>query len=84
MFKLIKWQEDGKGIITCNNLTLINFILINTGPLKEPTVTTILLIIQVTIYIFLTKMYKCIVLKITHILNLLLSIKVPCNQSEGL
>ncbi|XP_011267077.1 UDP-N-acetylglucosamine--dolichyl-phosphate N-acetylglucosaminephosphotransferase [Camponotus floridanus] len=47
MFKLIKWQEDGKGIITCNNLTLINFILINTGPLKEPTLTTILLIIQV-------------------------------------
>lgn len=47
MFKLIKWQEDGKGNIICNNLTLINFILINTGPLKEPTLTTILLIIQV-------------------------------------
>ncbi|XP_070156129.1 UDP-N-acetylglucosamine--dolichyl-phosphate N-acetylglucosaminephosphotransferase [Polyergus mexicanus] len=46
-FKLINWQEDGKGIVTCNNLTLINFILINTGPLKEPTLTTILLIIQV-------------------------------------
>ncbi|KAM0729772.1 UDP-N-acetylglucosamine--dolichyl-phosphate N-acetylglucosaminephosphotransferase [Formica fusca] len=46
-FKLIKWQEDGKGIVTCNNLTLINFILINTGPLKEPTLSTILLIIQV-------------------------------------
>lgn len=46
-FKLIKWQEDKKGFVTCNNLTLINFILINTGPLKESTLTTILLIIQV-------------------------------------
>lgn len=46
-FKLIKWQEDGKSIVTCNNLTLINFILTNFGPLKEPTLTTILLIIQV-------------------------------------
>lgn len=51
-FKLVKLQEDRKGVVTCNNLTLINFILINTGPLKESTLTTILLIIQVTIYIF--------------------------------
>ncbi|XP_029166315.1 UDP-N-acetylglucosamine--dolichyl-phosphate N-acetylglucosaminephosphotransferase isoform X1 [Nylanderia fulva] len=46
-FKLIKWQENRKGFVTCNNLTLINFILINTGPLKESTLTTILLIIQI-------------------------------------
>lgn len=63
-FKLIKWQEDEKGIVTCNNLTLINFILINTGPLKEPTLTTILLIIQVIIYIFEQK-YICVYLKNT-------------------
>ncbi|XP_077278068.1 alg7 dolichyl-phosphate N-acetylglucosaminephosphotransferase isoform X2 [Temnothorax americanus] len=46
-FKLIKWQEDKGGIVTCNNLTLINFVLINAGPLKEPTLTSILLIIQI-------------------------------------
>jgi len=46
-FKLIKWQEDRGSTVTCNNLTLINFILIKAGPLKEPTVTSILLIIQI-------------------------------------
>ncbi|KAL6265298.1 hypothetical protein P5V15_002078 [Pogonomyrmex californicus] len=46
-FKLVKWQEDEKGIIICNNLTLINFILIHAGPMREPTLTSILLIIQV-------------------------------------
>lgn len=56
-FKLIKLQEDRKGVVTCNNLTLINFILINTGPLKESTLTTILLIIQVTIYIYFFSEY---------------------------
>lgn len=44
---IIKWQEDDKGIITCNNLTLINYVLIRTGPMKEPTLTLILLLIQV-------------------------------------
>lgn len=46
-FKLINWQEDSKGIVTCNNLTLINFVLINVGPLREPTLTSILMLIQV-------------------------------------
>ncbi|EFN76420.1 UDP-N-acetylglucosamine--dolichyl-phosphate N-acetylglucosaminephosphotransferase [Harpegnathos saltator] len=46
-FRLIKWQEDQNGIITCNNLTLINFVLINVGPLREPTLTSILLTIQI-------------------------------------
>ncbi|KAL0101554.1 hypothetical protein PUN28_018995 [Cardiocondyla obscurior] len=46
-FKLIKWQEDKRGVVTCNNLTLINFVLIKAGPLKEPTLTSILLIIQI-------------------------------------
>ncbi|XP_043584653.1 UDP-N-acetylglucosamine--dolichyl-phosphate N-acetylglucosaminephosphotransferase isoform X2 [Bombus pyrosoma] len=44
---IIKWQEDDQGIVTCNNLTLINFVLINTGPINEPTLTLILLLIQV-------------------------------------
>lgn len=51
-FRLIKWQEDRKGTITCNNLTLINFILINLGPLREPTLTSILITIQVTIHVY--------------------------------
>ncbi|XP_014486814.1 PREDICTED: UDP-N-acetylglucosamine--dolichyl-phosphate N-acetylglucosaminephosphotransferase [Dinoponera quadriceps] len=46
-FRLVKWQEDGEGVVICNNLTLINFVLINIGPLREPTLTTILLMIQV-------------------------------------
>ncbi|KAH0948659.1 hypothetical protein HN011_002019 [Eciton burchellii] len=46
-FKLIKWQENEKGIVICNNLTLINFVLINVGPLREPTLTSILMIIQI-------------------------------------
>jgi len=52
-FKLIKWQETEKGIVICNNLTLINFVLINVGPLKESTLTSILIIIQV-IYIHIS------------------------------
>lgn len=46
-FKLVKCTEDKKGMIICNNLTLINFILIYVGPLREPTLTSILIIIQV-------------------------------------
>ncbi|XP_076231475.1 alg7 dolichyl-phosphate N-acetylglucosaminephosphotransferase [Calliopsis andreniformis] len=44
---LVKWEEDKTGIVTCNNFTLINFILIKTGPMKESTLTIILLLIQV-------------------------------------
>lgn len=44
---LVKWQEDKKGVVTCNNFTLINFVLIKVGPLKESTLTVILLLIQV-------------------------------------
>ncbi|XP_057341366.1 UDP-N-acetylglucosamine--dolichyl-phosphate N-acetylglucosaminephosphotransferase [Microplitis mediator] len=47
VFKLVKWQEDKDGVVTCNNLTLINFILITFGSKKEPNLTIILLIIQV-------------------------------------
>ena len=45
---IIEWQEDDHGIVTCNNFTLINFVLIKAGPMKEPTLTLILLLIQVT------------------------------------
>ncbi|KAF3430329.1 hypothetical protein E2986_11626 [Frieseomelitta varia] len=44
---IIEWQEDDHGIVTCNNFTLINFVLIKTGPMKEPTLTLILLLIQI-------------------------------------
>lgn len=43
----MNWQEDEKDIVTCNNFTLINIVLIKTGPLKESTLTRILLFFQV-------------------------------------
>ena len=46
-FKVVQWHEDREGTVTCNNLTIINFVLILFGPMREPTLTTILLIIQV-------------------------------------
>ncbi|XP_001604731.1 UDP-N-acetylglucosamine--dolichyl-phosphate N-acetylglucosaminephosphotransferase [Nasonia vitripennis] len=46
-FKVVDWQEDSEGMVTCNNLTIINFVLIKLGPLREPTLTTILLVIQI-------------------------------------
>ncbi|XP_017875671.1 UDP-N-acetylglucosamine--dolichyl-phosphate N-acetylglucosaminephosphotransferase [Ceratina calcarata] len=45
--RIVKWQEDKEGTVTCNNLTLINFMLIKTGPMKESTLTSTLLLIQV-------------------------------------
>ncbi|CAK9804602.1 UDP-N-acetylglucosamine--dolichyl-phosphate N-acetylglucosaminephosphotransferase [Anthophora plagiata] len=44
---IIKWQEDKEGVITCNNFTLINFVLVKIGPMKESTLTMTLLLIQV-------------------------------------
>ncbi|XP_015601179.1 UDP-N-acetylglucosamine--dolichyl-phosphate N-acetylglucosaminephosphotransferase isoform X1 [Cephus cinctus] len=46
-FRIVKWQEDKEGTVTCNNLTLINFVLLVAGPMREPTLTTILIIIQI-------------------------------------
>ncbi|XP_058801676.1 UDP-N-acetylglucosamine--dolichyl-phosphate N-acetylglucosaminephosphotransferase-like isoform X2 [Phymastichus coffea] len=46
-FKVVNWREDKDGTITCNNLTLINFVLIVFGPMREPTLSTVLLAIQV-------------------------------------
>ncbi|XP_076179374.1 alg7 dolichyl-phosphate N-acetylglucosaminephosphotransferase [Ptiloglossa arizonensis] len=44
---IMNWQEDEKDIVTCNNFTLINIVLIKTGPLKESTLTRILLFFQI-------------------------------------
>ncbi|XP_063980710.1 UDP-N-acetylglucosamine--dolichyl-phosphate N-acetylglucosaminephosphotransferase isoform X2 [Diachasmimorpha longicaudata] len=46
LLKIVKWSEDENGVVTCNNLTLINFVLIVIGPTTEPQLTKILLIIQ--------------------------------------
>lgn len=45
--RIVKWQEDKEGTVTCNNLTLINFMLIKIGPMKESTLTSSLLLVQV-------------------------------------
>ncbi|XP_043259666.1 UDP-N-acetylglucosamine--dolichyl-phosphate N-acetylglucosaminephosphotransferase [Colletes gigas] len=44
---IVNWREDERGVVTCNNFTLINFVLIKTGPIKESTLTCILLLIQI-------------------------------------
>lgn len=50
---LVHWEEkkyctnDKETYVECNNLTLINFVLIRNGPTHEATLTTILLAIQV-------------------------------------
>ncbi|XP_067009960.2 UDP-N-acetylglucosamine--dolichyl-phosphate N-acetylglucosaminephosphotransferase [Anabrus simplex] len=48
--RLIHWKEhikDKAVTVECNNLTLINFVLLFTGPVHEATLTKILLLIQV-------------------------------------
>lgn len=47
--KIVKWEEDNEGIVTCNNLTLINFVLIKIGATKESDLTMILIFVQVYI-----------------------------------
>jgi hypothetical protein len=53
---LVHWEEkkyssnDKDTYVVCNNLTLINFVLIQNGPTHEATLTTILLAIQVCTY----------------------------------
>jgi hypothetical protein len=57
MLRLVHWKEikdrnsDKEMYIECNNLTLINFVLLLNGPTHEATLTTSLLIIQVRICI---------------------------------
>ncbi|GAB0094487.1 hypothetical protein DMENIID0001_097930 [Sergentomyia squamirostris] len=44
--RLIKWDEKDS-IVTTNNFTLINFVILKLGPLREDQVTWILMIFQV-------------------------------------
>ncbi|XP_033231452.1 UDP-N-acetylglucosamine--dolichyl-phosphate N-acetylglucosaminephosphotransferase isoform X2 [Belonocnema kinseyi] len=46
-FCLVNWKEDNNNLITCNNLTLINFVLIMFGPMKECNLTKILMLFQI-------------------------------------
>jgi len=49
-------NSDRETYIECNNLTLINFVLVWNGPTHEAELTTILLIIQV-----------CMLIKVFHL-----------------
>ncbi|XP_043277701.1 UDP-N-acetylglucosamine--dolichyl-phosphate N-acetylglucosaminephosphotransferase [Venturia canescens] len=44
--RIVDWSEDKSGVIKCNNLTLINFVLVKLGPTREPNLTKILLLVQ--------------------------------------
>ena len=50
---LVHWEEkkdsnsDKETYVECNNLTLINFVLVWKGPTHEAELTTVLLVIQV-------------------------------------
>lgn len=45
--KLIKWEKDNDGVITCNNLTLINFFILLSGPVHEKRLNEYLLMFQI-------------------------------------
>lgn len=45
--RIVKWEESMDGIITANNFTLINFLLISFGPTHEQQLTYYLLGVQV-------------------------------------
>ncbi|KAK2580460.1 hypothetical protein KPH14_006202 [Odynerus spinipes] len=45
--KIVQLRENNDGTVTCNNLTLINFLLINIGPTREPNLTLLLILLQV-------------------------------------
>lgn len=60
--KIIHIEEKSDGSMKCNNLTLINLCLIFKGPTNEKTLTSILLIIQVSynimmLYYFVTVVF---------------------------
>jgi hypothetical protein len=79
---LVHWEEkkdsnnDKETYIECNNLTLINFVLIWNGPTHEATLTTILLIIQVRICI--TTFYPT-EYGLSHHITLVCGINFLCN-----
>lgn len=45
--RLIKWEKSNDGVVTCNNLTLINFFILLTGPIHEKKLNEYLLMFQV-------------------------------------
>lgn len=45
--RLIKWETSKDGVTTCNNLTLINFFILFTGPIHEKKLNEYLLIMQI-------------------------------------
>uniref|UniRef100_A0ABD2WUK3 UDP-N-acetylglucosamine--dolichyl-phosphate N-acetylglucosaminephosphotransferase n=1 Tax=Trichogramma kaykai TaxID=54128 RepID=A0ABD2WUK3_9HYME len=51
-FRVVDWKESDDGIVVCNNLTLNNFVLIFFGPIREPSLTNIMLLIQTICSVF--------------------------------
>lgn len=47
LLRIIDWNEDSDGVVTTNNFTLINFLLIVLGPQHEQRLTKYLLFAQV-------------------------------------
>lgn len=45
--RLIKWEKSKDGVVSCNNLTLINFFILFTGPIHEEKLNNLLLAFQV-------------------------------------
>lgn len=52
MLRLVNVRTVKDGLIECNNLTLINFFIMYTGPIHERTLTNYLLIFQVLCSVF--------------------------------
>lgn len=45
--RLIEWKETSDGVVTTNNFTLINFLIVLLGPVHEEKLTTRLIGIQI-------------------------------------
>lgn len=45
--RIIKWETSNDGVTTCNNFTLINFVILLTGPITEKKLNEYLLIFQI-------------------------------------
>lgn len=46
-FRLIEWKETSDGVVTTNNFTLINFLIVLLGPIHEGSLTKRLIAVQV-------------------------------------
>lgn len=47
LLRIVHWTESSDGIVTINNLTLINFFIIRIGPVHEKRLTLYLVALQV-------------------------------------